>query len=57
MHVRCFKDTFKPDGSEADTEKKKKIELNGGKKTVIAVDADRVVKTLNSPEKDDYDFI
>ena len=57
MHVRCFKDTFKPDGSEADTEIQLKIELNGGKKTVIAVDADKVVKTLNSPEKDDYDFI
>ena len=56
-HVRCFKNTFKPDGSEQDNAIQLKIELNGGEKTVIAVDADRVVKTLNSPEKDDYDFI
>ena len=45
MHVRCFKDDFKSEWTTWPLT----IHLNGGEKTVIAVDTDGLIHTLNTP--------
>ena len=45
ISVRCFKDDFKPEWTTWPLT----IHLNGGEKTVIAVDGDGLIHTLNTP--------